>query len=1663
MVTKAFPMQVQLPAACLVVLATVTMAFVLLLVAAADLDADLQSPGQSLLFIGVDAVQGDDESCTVTRLIHNTTATLSLLPLPCRTVRRAARRLQQAAEAQTDTTTADQLFLLLLSDGAPHAAVEIDILLPMLCIMPYSVSERVGSLPSLLFADTMDFTLPPSQLAIVDGTGGAFSFRVNQSCHLIIYGIRFQSSITHSIRSSSNPNPSGNWSFYHVEFINSGGSIARLGGRFLCTHCLLANLRLLNGSQASIASAVYAGYPSSFPLAPALLALIDCDFHLRHFTMLNCSNFADSGGVIYIHNGFPHEGTIEFSTFDGNSNFAHMTLANLLETSFGGAGGALWSDNGNIILNISDSTFTRNSAAIGGGLAMMLPEDYSPVDPGFLLFITRCRFDSNVASIMGAGVYFTLNHPVVLSGIECWHNQAGKAGSCIYVDSVSSVLFEHAYAENNECLTSDSSDNQGAVFMRVQLRTFSPSEVQGTFTAFHNCTLVRNRDRGLFAQSESQVVTSSIITDCLTPFRSGGAILLTFFEATPRSSSTSISDLTIERCSAVNEGGGLMIEGLHQVMIDRMTIRNCSAGMRGGGMSYQSFANLVITDIQMSTVTLENNRAPTGGGFFVTQATVYLFDVSLLHNRAIRGGGFYAAQGSICFVNGLIEGNIVEQMTPTDFVAGAAASTSGGTCTFVYTHVISNSIAQCMEEANPKNDTILLNPSSYSGANYFGTFHASATTVGIWSAVWRNNTACMGGAIFIAGESVVAASGTRFESNSAINGGVVAIDGQGEIRFRDNSYVENVAHQSGGVVHAVQAAWVEFTGSQFICNTARLGDGGVFWLINTPLITISESSLQRNTAPFGGGGVLFFAGGATLVSPSIPCDANECSQDNSTARYGPLQASSLARVSLVIGDTNPALASSADPLPTVNGYAGQPLQAISILAYDIYDQLILSERNLVIQLQLSAHFGVDPAYSDRISSKPPAVQGTLLVKVDPASGSAVFWDIALAGLPGLYSFEFNVVGFLSVPLVKLNVRIMDSCLADRYLDFRTSSCRSCADTQQVLNRQTRQCEDCAAGFEIVARPVTDMDGQSERITYSCVPCALGTSSSPGGTCAPCTVNSYTPLPTLACHSCQEAGMEGLHCVNGLAEIEPGYFAYQVTESTKSGALISLFRTVTCPMDNCPAAKLQLVSGTSSGTGNGNNSSSTPLSATNNVFVSQCQFPRLTSTDNWLCGQCVDGYMPFNGKCRPCDGQNGGLILLYLVFSFALVFFFLVSAGSSRTDTAGPSGELGIALYFLQTAALEFGPVSNIFQWMSVVNADPASSQSCIAPLSEYGQVVLSLMVPAILFGELVVIAVMHWCVRHVGCVRAEGSEAGQDSNPSSTMSRLWLRVTTAARRFVHDTSLNQYIAALLSILLFCYYQVATTCLHYLQCVTVAEFSVLYLQPTIDCRSDPYRAHLVAVALMLIVYTIGFPLFSLLLLIRHRKTIVSRAQESDAFTQRWGVLFQMYRGDTFFWGVIVLVRRILFVTLDSVLVGQARVKYMAFTIGHCFFLASNVFVQPFQTAFLNTSEILSHFLLIIVSAIFTAYREPYAVSIQVTVLLLIVLPTAGFIIGSAVRKWQQDRQVQRKREMPSPFGAVTEVRSDDERAEAVVHHSGEEGIEMADVPVSVDGHANDARS
>jgi hypothetical protein len=532
------------------------------------------------------------------------------------------------------------------------------------------------------------------------------------------------------------------------------------------------------------------------------------------------------------------------------------------------------------------------------------------------------------------------------------------------------------------------------------------------------------------------------------------------------------------------------------------------------------------------------------------------------------------------------------------------------------------------------------------------------------------------------------------------------------------------------------------------------------------------------------------------------------------------------------------------------------------------------------------------------------------------------------------------------------------------------------------------------------------------------------------------------------------GMEGLICAGGLASVAAGYYAYLVADDLHPGE--QRFKTIECPDGFCPldrALQLAVDTGTSTSAATGGTK---PTNRTSLSLIS-CVPPRLNSPDNLLCGNCQPGWIPWGSACVRCTGPSGPLVFAFLVGTSVLVFFLLISSGGSS------SGLVSVFVYWIQTSALEVGPVSQWITWVGVVNLDHAGmngANSCIAPLSPYEQTLFTIMTPMILLGELGVIAAINFAIARYLQSRAAGSEvSGRDirastvgTSKSNSIVLFLYRAKSLLLTAVTTFNSDRYIGGAFAILLFCYTSVCVSCLRFFYCVEIGDARVVFTAPTMDCESATYRRYFAFVVFVVIFFVIGLPLGALAWLWKHKDILAqsknvaaapnaadvavqggnkeeSEAENQDAahraallgFFWRYGPLFGMYSAKAWYWQSLVLVRRACFVLSSVFLVRDPAGRFLTFALLNFASLMMHLFAKQFSDEKSNRAEAFSHVLLVVLSMVLLAFPPPYREAVQIIITLLIVPACAVFAISLAINFWKQTVERRRRKRRAASSG------------------------------------------
>ena len=570
----------------------------------------------------------------------------------------------------------------------------------------------------------------------------------------------------------------------------------------------------------------------------------------------------------------------------------------------------------------------------------------------------------------------------------------------------------------------------------------------------------------------------------------------------------------------------------------------------------------------------------------------------------------------------------------------------------------------------------------------------------------------------------------------------------------------------------------------------------------------------------------------------------------------------------------------------------------------------------------------------------------------------------------------------------LGATVCAACAAGRAApDSGYATCEVCPPGSYTMGNRSAACLQCARGtasnatgyWSPVGCPVCQAG--SEQLGFGnaiCVQCALGQYSEVGvGVCQQCPVNSYSPsVAATTCLPCNDPVTQvGLICSGGFASVAGGYWAFLTPVNASQPNSLLIYHTTPCPLDYCKGGPLQVPT------------------------ARLCEWPRLNSLTNWLCGACEPGYLPWGDRCVACNRVNGPIIFGLLVLCLLLVGFLHHSGGSS-------SGYVAILTFFVQTAALELGPVAEWLTWLQLVNLSSRSTQTCLAPLTPLEQITLTLCTPLILVTCLAAVAVVHYCLQRCGRVRLP----------------VWL---------TSSFQLDRYVGTVCAIALFSYTSVATATIESLDCRQVApSVDRVFSWPTVDCDSEEYRAFRPAVTLVLVIYVCGLPCALLCGLYwhRHRRdarqsnegdqpmtsepssvlartTRLAAADSATAtFHLRWGPLVLGRSAAAWYQVPLLLLRRLGFVLVAALLAADP-LRFAWFLALNLTWLLIHTQLQPFDTRQLNRLEFASGALLTYLSLVLVIARPPYTVATQL-LLLALVLPLALLLMLLSMQTYRQ---------------------------------------------------------
>ena len=265
---------------------------------------------------------------------------------------------------------------------------------------------------------------------------------------------------------------------------------------------------------------------------------------------------------------------------------------------------------------------------------------------------------------------------------------------------------------------------------------------------------------------------------------------------------------------------------------------------------------------------------PSGGAIYVASyAEVGIEDCAFESNHAVPAGGaiYFSDNQKITIRNCAFDGNYAEPRQDNSYVADVQL---GGAIFVTFYETTSDlSIERC---------TFKNNSAVYGGAlHYVGptkkTFNMrhcrfidnrallgggamvfrNIMAPGIQNTIFRNNTAFVGGAIFVTnGAGLSLTEGilrySRFEGNIAFDGGAIFGIGSGTMIISHVFFVRNKAQRNGGAVCLIDAtvrSYLELRKARMHNNSAETG--GAMYIESVSAVSVTRGAVDTNAAALG--------------------------------------------------------------------------------------------------------------------------------------------------------------------------------------------------------------------------------------------------------------------------------------------------------------------------------------------------------------------------------------------------------------------------------------------------------------------------------------------------------------------------------------------------------------------------------------------------------------------------------------------------------------------------------------------------------------------------------------------------------------------------------------------------------------------------------------------
>lgn len=410
----------------------------------------------------------------------------------------------------------------------------------------------------------------------------------------------------------------------------------------------------------------------------------------------------------------------------------------------------------------------------------------------------------------------------------------------------------------------------------------------------------------------------------------------------------------------------------------------------------------------------------------------------------------------------------------------------------------------------------------------------------------------------------------------------------------------------------------------------------------------------------------------------------------------------------------------------------------------------------------------------------------------------------------------------------------------------------------------------------------------------------------------------------------------------------------------------------------------------------------------------------------LCGVCNRGFTEWNGVCLKCESPDGGLLMVYILYLFVM---FLMQHTSAQNTKSGASK---VFWFFGQTATLIIGSnqimgfLRTIFEFELVVGTG-TSIDRCPFPRNSYfyfftavmqclGLLIILLIFVffASVFNTIICCIQAKWrnllapfqslpetseeLLKPVGQNEASEPDPAQADEPKELKKRPKLLGATdrmlmrIARTFY---SLPAYAISFFNLFIVTYQILASVALNYFACVKVGDSRYVLQATDIECGSEEHKQWY-GLYISILVYVSILPVVLFVFLFAFRNKL-----KNETFERYFGVFYRTYKQKYYWYEAFSLARRTIIIAVIVLFKAffdyAVELQYIIIAIVLSIFFIIQRALKPFVISQVNSAELMSLFVLILIALIRGSFTYVENVTLAMIFILVLLVPTILYLI------------------------------------------------------------------